>query len=61
MKRLSMCEGPNELAIMRVLIAQDKLIFGEDELIGLTPFHLIRKMNYILRICLRKNKKVLKL
>lgn len=34
-----MCEGPNELAIMRILIAQDKLVFGEDELIGLTPFH----------------------
>ena len=39
MKRLIMCEGPNELAIMRILIAQDKLIFGEDDLIGLTPFH----------------------
>lgn len=39
MKRLIMCEGPNELAIMRILIAQDKLVFGEDDLIGLTPFH----------------------
>ena len=39
MKRLIMCEGPNELAVMRILIAQEKLIFGEDELIGLTPFH----------------------
>lgn len=34
-----MCEGPNELAIMRILITQDKLVFGEDDLIGLTPFH----------------------
>lgn len=39
MKRLTICEGLNELAIMRILIAQYKLVFGEDELIGLTPFH----------------------
>ena len=39
MKRLIMCEGPNELGIMRILIENDKLIFGEDELIGLTPYH----------------------
>lgn len=34
-----MCEGPNELAVMRILIEHEKLIFGEDDLIGLTPFH----------------------
>ena len=34
-----MCEGANELMLMRLLLAQDKLIFGEDELLGLTPFH----------------------
>ncbi len=39
MKRLIMCEGPNELEIIRILLAYDKLIFGEDELIGLTPYH----------------------
>ena len=39
MKRLIMCEGPNELEIMRILLEYDKLIFGEDELIGLTPYH----------------------
>ena len=39
MKRLIMCEGPNELEIMRILLAHDKLIFGEDDLIGLTPYH----------------------
>jgi len=39
MKRLIMCEGPNELEIMRILIKNDKLIFGEDDLIGLTPYH----------------------
>lgn len=31
MIRLIMCEGPNELEIMRILIRNDKLIFGEDE------------------------------
>lgn len=39
MKRLIMCEGPNELVILRILLKYDKLIFGEDELIGLTPYH----------------------
>lgn len=39
MKRLIMCEGPNELGIMRILLENDKLIFGEDDLIGLEPYH----------------------
>lgn len=39
MKRLIMCEGPNELGIMRILLENDKLIFGEDDLIGLGPYH----------------------
>ena len=39
MKRLIMCEGPNELGVMRILLENDKLIFGEDDLIGLEPYH----------------------
>ena len=39
MKRLIMCEGPNELVIMRILLENDKLLFGEDDLIGLEPYH----------------------
>ena len=39
MKRLIMCEGPNELGIMRILLENDKLFFGEDDLIGLEPYH----------------------
>ena len=34
MKRLIMCEGPNELEIIRILLNNYKLIFGEDDLIG---------------------------
>ena len=34
-----MCEGPNELEIMRILLENDKLIFGEDDLMGLEPYH----------------------
>lgn len=37
MKRLIMCEGPNELMIMKILLENDALIFTEDDLIGLTP------------------------
>lgn len=39
MKRLIMCEGPNELAVIRILLEYDALIFGEDDLLGLTPYH----------------------
>lgn len=38
MKRLIMCEGPNELEIVRILLENDALIFGEDDLLGLTPY-----------------------
>lgn len=39
MKRLIMCEGANELEIIRILLAHNRLIFGEGELLGLTPYH----------------------
>ena len=35
MKYLIMCEGPNELAIIRMLLEHDKLIFTEDDLLNL--------------------------
>ena len=31
MKYLIMCEGPNELEIIRMLLEHDKLIFTEDD------------------------------
>ena len=46
MIRLIMREGPNELEIMRILIRNDKLIFGEDDLIGLEPYHA--KFDFVL-------------
>lgn len=39
MKYLIMCEGPNELEIIRMLLEHDKLIFTEDDLVNLVPFH----------------------
>lgn len=39
MKYLIMCEGPNELEIIRMLLEHDKLIFAEDDLLGLVPYH----------------------
>ena len=39
MKRLIMCEGSNELAVVRILLENDALIFTEDDLLGLTPYH----------------------
>ena len=39
MKRLIMCEGSNELTIMRILLENGKLLFGREELIGLEPYH----------------------
>ena len=39
MKYLIMCEGSHELEIVRILLQNDRLIFGEDDLLGLTPYH----------------------
>ena len=34
-----MCEGPNELAIIEMLLENDKLCFTTDDLLDLRPFH----------------------
>lgn len=39
MKYLMMCEGPNELEIIRMLLEHDKLIFRIDDLLNLVPYH----------------------
>lgn len=39
MKYLLMCEGPNELEIIRMLLEHNRLIFTADDLLNLTPYH----------------------
>lgn len=39
MKILIMCEGPNELAIVKLLLENNKFKFTNDDLVTLTPFH----------------------
>ena len=39
MKRLILCEGPNELKVIHILLEYDALIFTEDDLLGLTAYH----------------------
>ena len=39
MKYLVLCEGPNELEIIRILLEHDKLIFRNDDLLNLVPYH----------------------
>ncbi len=39
MKYLIMCEGPNELAIINILLNYNLLIFTEDDLLGLSAYH----------------------
>ena len=39
MKRLIMCEGPNELTLISILLENDALVFSEDDLLGLTAYH----------------------
>ena len=39
MKHLMMCEGPNELEVVRILLEHDRLIFCEDDLLNLVPYH----------------------
>lgn len=39
MKYLIMCEGPNEVAIMNILIENNLLLFDRDDLLDLRVFH----------------------
>ena len=39
MKYLIMCEGPNELEIVKILLENDLLLFDKDELLNLIPYH----------------------
>lgn len=39
MKLLIMCEGPNELKIINILLENQKLKFSSDDLLGLVPYH----------------------
>lgn len=39
MKLLIMCEGPNELKIINILLDNQKLKFTSDDLLGLVPYH----------------------
>ena len=58
MIRLIMCEGSNELEIMRILIKNNKLIFGEDDLLGLTPYHARQLNNSQVKTALKNTEKV---
>ena len=42
MKLLIMCEGPNELKIINILLENQKLKFSSDDLLGLVPYHMNR-------------------
>lgn len=39
MKYLIMCEGPNELEIVKILLEAGKLIYSSDDLLNLVPYH----------------------
>lgn len=48
-----MCEGPNELTLINILLENDALIFTEDDLLGLTAYHARQiKTNAQVRIAL---------
>lgn len=34
-----MCEGPNELAVIQMLLENNKLVLTEDDLLNLVPYH----------------------
>lgn len=38
MKYLIMCEGNNEYEVIRILLEHNRLMFSQDDLLGLTPF-----------------------
>lgn len=39
MKLLVMCEGPNELEVMKILLRHRCLKFTNDDLLNLVPYH----------------------
>lgn len=39
MKLLIMCEGPNELAVVNLLLDHDRFTFTRDDLVGLVAYH----------------------
>lgn len=39
MKRLVMCEGPNEKAVVEMLLDAGRMEFSRDDLVGLTVYH----------------------
>lgn len=39
MKYLIMCEGPNELEVVKILLEHNCFSFTEDDLLGLVPYH----------------------
>lgn len=39
MKLLIMCEGPNELAVVNLLLEHDRFSFTREELLNLVPYH----------------------
>lgn len=39
MKLLILCEGPNELEVMKLLLENNCLTFTPDDLMGLVPYH----------------------
>lgn len=42
MKRLVMCEGPNEKAVVEMLLDSGRLKFSRDDLVGLTVYHALQ-------------------
>lgn len=53
MKYLIMCEGPNELQIINILLEHDKLILGRDDLVTLMPFHARQLRSTAIQTALR--------
>ena len=49
MKLLIMCEGPNELKVINILLENQKLKFSSDDLLGLVPYHA-RQLNPLLQL-----------
>lgn len=38
-KLLIMCEGPNELEVVKMLLEHGKFYFNSDDLLNLVPYH----------------------
>ena len=54
MKYLILCEGPNEVCIINMLLNQKKLVFTQNDLVSLKPSHARQLANPTIKMVVKE-------